>query len=52
VTSLRSVIAASRVADICGDLIERDPGLFSDYYRYKTPDLEEKLRLAGRYSLY
>lgn len=52
VTSLRFVIAAGHVAATCGDIIEQNPGIFSDYYRYKTPDLDEKLRLASRYGLY
>ena len=52
VTNIRSLIAASHVANTCRDIIEQNPGIFSDYYRYRTPELEEKLRLAGRYSLY
>jgi radical SAM superfamily enzyme YgiQ (UPF0313 family) len=52
VTSIRFIIAASQTASTCRDIIEENPYLFSDYYRYKTPDLEEKLNLASRYSLY
>ncbi len=52
VTSLRTVIAASQVAVTCRDLIDSYPFIFTDFYRYRTPDLDEKLRLASRYSLY
>jgi anaerobic magnesium-protoporphyrin IX monomethyl ester cyclase len=52
VTSVRAVVSASQVAGTCRDIIEANPYIFSDFYRYRTPDLDEKLRLASRYSLY
>ncbi|OGR41415.1 MAG: hypothetical protein A2X35_10425 [Elusimicrobia bacterium GWA2_61_42] len=52
VTSIRTVVAASHIAALCGPLIRAYPGLFPDYYRYKTPDLEKKLKLARKFSLY
>lgn len=52
VTSVRTIIAASHIANICRHLIQDYPYLFCDYYRYKTLDLEEKVRLAQNYSLY
>ncbi|MFH1415436.1 MAG: radical SAM protein [Elusimicrobiota bacterium] len=52
VTSLRFVIAACHTADMCRDLIQDGPDIFCDYYRYKTPDLEKKLELAGEFSIY
>lgn len=52
VTSLRTVLAASQVAGSCRDLIEGSPEIFSDFYRYRTPDLDAKLALASAYSLY
>lgn len=52
VTSARTVIAASHVANMCRQIIRDYPHIFCDYYRYKTPDLQEKVRLAQEYSLY
>ncbi|MCM2266930.1 MAG: B12-binding domain-containing radical SAM protein [Elusimicrobiales bacterium] len=52
VTSVRTIIAASQVAGTCRDIIEANPYIFTDFYRYRTPDLDEKLRLASRYSAY
>lgn len=52
VTSVRAVLSASQVAGTCRDIIEENPLVFTDFYRYRTPDLDEKLRLASRYSLY
>jgi radical SAM superfamily enzyme YgiQ (UPF0313 family) len=52
VTSVRFIIAASHIANTCRDIIVKNPYIFSDYYRYKTPALEEKFKLASRYSLY
>ncbi len=52
VTSIRFVVAASRIADLCRDTIENNPHIFTDYYRYETPDLDEKLKLARKYSIY
>jgi len=52
VTNVRFIIAASHTANMCRGIIEENPHIFCDYYRYKTPDLEKKLRLSSRYSLY
>ncbi|MCM2267707.1 MAG: B12-binding domain-containing radical SAM protein [Elusimicrobiales bacterium] len=52
VTSVRTVVAASHVAALCGRLIRKYPLLFPDYYRYETPDLDKKLELAGEFCLY
>jgi hypothetical protein len=37
--SLRSIISFSHVYSLAADLIDENPELFPDYYRYKTPDL-------------
>jgi len=52
VTNTRFIIAASQTAAMCREIIEQNSHIFCDYYRYKTPDLEEKLYLVQRYSLY
>ncbi len=52
ITSVRTVIAASHIVNIAKQLIKAYPNLFCDYYRYKTPNLKEKIHYAQRYSLY
>ena len=52
VTSIRFIIAASHTAAMCREVIEQNPHIFCDYYRYRTPHLEEKLQLAKQHSLY
>jgi radical SAM superfamily enzyme YgiQ (UPF0313 family) len=52
VTNVRFVIAASHMVAMCKKIIEQNPHIFCDYYRYKTPDLEKKIQLAKKYSLY
>jgi len=52
VTSIRTIIAASHIANLCRQLIQNYPHLFCDYYRYDTPNLGEKIRLAQGFSLY
>lgn len=52
VTNTRFIVAASHTAAMCREIIEQNLHIFCDYYRYKTPDLEEKLRFVKRYSLY
>ena len=52
VTNIRFIIAASHTANMCRSIIEENPRIFCDYYRYRTPDLEEKLHLASQYSIY
>jgi len=52
VTSIRTVVAASHIAALCGPLIRAYPRLFPDYYRYLTPELEKKLKLARKFCLY
>ncbi|MFH1415455.1 MAG: radical SAM protein [Elusimicrobiota bacterium] len=52
VTNVRLVIAASHTASFCRDIIEENPSIFPDYYRYRTPDLDKKLELARKYSIY
>jgi radical SAM superfamily enzyme YgiQ (UPF0313 family) len=52
ITSIRTVIAASHIAALCRPLIQAYPLLFCDYYRYRTPDLDKKLSLAGKAGLY
>lgn len=52
VTNVRFIIAASHTQEMCGDVIKQNPYLFSDYCRFKTPALEEKLLLLEKYSLY
>lgn len=52
VTGIRTVVAAAHVASLCGPMIKKGPELFPDYYRYRTPDLNKKLALARRFSLY
>jgi anaerobic magnesium-protoporphyrin IX monomethyl ester cyclase len=52
VTNVRFVIAASHVLSLCREIIEAFPNIFSDYYRFRTPDLKEKIEIARGYSLY
>lgn len=52
VTNVRYIIAASHTASMCRQIIEQNPHIFCDFYRYKTPDLEEKVHLAKKYSIY
>lgn len=52
ITSIWTVVAVSHIANICKQIIQEHPYLFCDYYRYKTPNLEEKLRLVKEYCLY
>ena len=52
VTNVRFIIAASHTVNMCRRIIEGNSHIFCDYYRYKTFDLEEKLRLSNQYSLY
>lgn len=52
VTNIRLIIAASHTASFCREIIKDNPHIFCDYYRYKTPALEDKLKLARKYSIY
>lgn len=52
ISSVRTVIAASHIVNMAKQLIKAYPNLFCDYYRYKTPNLKEKIHHAQRYSLY
>jgi len=52
VTNVRFIIAASHVVSMCRDLIAAHPLIFSDFHRFRTPRLPDKLRLARRYSVY
>jgi radical SAM superfamily enzyme YgiQ (UPF0313 family) len=45
--SLRSVIGHSHVYSLAGDIIDENPLLFADFYRYETPDLEKKIELVN-----
>ncbi len=45
--SLRSVIGHAHVYSMASDIIDANPLLFSDFYRYRTPDLEKKIELVN-----
>ncbi|MCM2267708.1 MAG: B12-binding domain-containing radical SAM protein [Elusimicrobiales bacterium] len=46
--SLRSMIGHSHVYSMAADIVDANPLLFPDFYRYQTPDLPEKIRLVNR----
>lgn len=46
--SLRSIISFSHVYSLATNLIDENPELFPDFYRYKTPDLNKKIELANK----
>jgi len=46
--SLRSMIGHAHVYSLAKDLIDTNQFLFPDFYRYYTPDLEEKIRLVNK----
>ncbi len=52
VTNVRFAVAAAHGAEYCRTLIEENPDIFTDYYKYRTPELERKLALAAAYSAY
>jgi len=52
VTNIRFVIAAAHIVQMCSGLIENNPEIFPDYYRYETVDLRKKINLVKKYSLY
>jgi radical SAM superfamily enzyme YgiQ (UPF0313 family) len=45
--SLRSMIGHSHVYSLAKDLVDENPLLFADFYRYHTPDLDEKIKLVN-----
>jgi radical SAM superfamily enzyme YgiQ (UPF0313 family) len=45
--SLRSMIGHSHVYSLAKDLVDENPHLFSDFYRYATPDLDKKIELVN-----
>jgi radical SAM superfamily enzyme YgiQ (UPF0313 family) len=45
--SLRSMIGHSHVYSLAKDLVDENPLLFADFYRYSTPDLDEKIKLVN-----
>jgi len=52
VTSIRYIVAATHTLSMCRSIIEENPFIFTDFYRYSTPDLDKKIEIAQRYSLY
>lgn len=46
--SLRSIISFSHVYSLAAKLIDENPELFPDFYRYCTPNLNEKIELANK----
>jgi len=46
--SLRSMISHSHVYSLASDLIDNNPYLFPDFYRYQTPELEKKIALISQ----
>ncbi|MFH1415439.1 MAG: radical SAM protein [Elusimicrobiota bacterium] len=46
--SLRSVISHSHVYSMASDIINENPEIFPDFHRYKTLDLEEKVKLTNK----
>lgn len=45
--SLRSMIGHSHVYSLAKDLVDENPLIFPDFYRYQTPDLDEKIKLVN-----
>jgi len=52
VTSVRYVVAATHTLSMCRQIIEENKLIFSDFHRYKTPDLSEKVSLVQKIGLY
>jgi len=52
VTNVRFIIAASHTVSLCQDIIELYPHIFSDHYRYRTPQLDKKISIAQKISIY
>lgn len=46
--SLRSMIGHSHVYSIADKLIDDNPDIFPDFYRYHTPDLDKKIRALNK----
>lgn len=46
--SLRSMIGHSHVYSLAKELIDSNPCIFPDFYRYKTPDLDKKLDIVNK----
>lgn len=46
--SLRSMIGHSHVYSLAKKLIDENPYIFPDFYRYQTPDLDEKIKLVNK----
>ncbi|KPK99064.1 MAG: hypothetical protein AMJ95_01220 [Omnitrophica WOR_2 bacterium SM23_72] len=52
VTSVRYIVAATHTASMCRQIIEENPHIFSDFYRYRTPDLDKKISIVQKFSVY
>lgn len=52
ITNVRFALAASHIAHEVSSMIRKHPYIFADYYRYKTPQIDAKIHIAQKVSIY